>query len=103
MKLRFRSLLSRKAVRIAATAFLLFVLLPAAIWFAAPYCVEDPMVALKKVSPARTYLDRHGRPIFYETTCDYEWRFPVRLDDVAPCAVSIMLSAEDYDSFCKES
>ncbi len=96
MRLRFRSLLSRKAVRIAAAAFLLFVLLPAAIWFAAPYCVEDPMIALKAVSPARTYLDRCGRPVFYETTCDYEWRFPVRLDDVAPCAVSIMLSAEDY-------
>ena len=34
--------------------------------------------------------------MFYETTHDYEWRFPVELADVAPCAVSIMLSAEDY-------
>ena len=49
MRLRFRSLLSRKAVRIIAAAFLLFVLLPVAAWFVAPYCVEDPMIALKKV------------------------------------------------------
>ena len=34
--------------------------------------------------------------MFYETTHDYEWRFPVTLDEIAPCAVDIMLSAEDY-------
>ena len=96
MSSRFRSLFSRKAVRLIAAAFLLFVVAPAAVWFAAPYCVEDPMIALNAVTPARTYLDRGGRPVFYETTHDYEWRFPVRLDEIAPCAVEIMLSAEDY-------
>ena len=96
MNLRFRKLISRKAVRFAAAAFLLFAVLALAVWFAAPYCVADPMVRLRQITPAHAYLDRNGVPLFYETTHDYEWRFPVELSDVAPCAVDIMLSAEDY-------
>ena len=96
MSLRFHSLNKRKAVRLAAAAFLLFACLALAAWIAAPYCVADPMVRLYQITPTHTYLDRNGVPVFYETTHDYEWRFPVELADVAPCAVSIMLSAEDY-------
>ena len=96
MNLRFRKLISRKAVRFAAAAFLLFAVLALAVWIAAPYCVADPMVRLRQITPAHAYLDRNGIPVFYETTHDYEWRFPVELKDIAPEAVSIMLSAEDY-------
>ncbi len=96
MNRRFRNLLKRKAVRVAAAAFLVFALLALAVWIAAPYCFEDPMIRLRQITPAHTYLDRNGIPVFYETTHDYEWRFPVELKDIAPDAVSIMLSAEDY-------
>jgi len=96
MNLRFSRNIKRKAVRLAAAAFLVFALLALAVWIAAPYCVDDPMVRLRQITPAHAYLDRNGVPVFYETTHDYEWRFPVGLDDIAPCAVSIMLSAEDY-------
>jgi len=96
MKPRFLRLFNRKAVRIAAAAFLIFAAAALAAWFVAPYCVADPMISLRQITPSHTYLDRNGQPVFYETTHDYEWRFPVTLDDIAPCAVDIMLSAEDY-------
>ncbi len=96
MSFVFHKLNRRKAVRFAAAAFLVFALLALAAWFAAPYCVDDPMISLRRITPAHTYLDRNGVPVFYETTHDYEWRFPVELKDIAPDAVSIMLSAEDY-------
>ena len=99
MSLRFRKPIHRKAVRFAAAAFLLFAVLALAVWIAAPYCVADPMLRLRQITPAHTYLDRNGVPVFYETTYDYEWRFPVELKDVAPEAVSIMLSAEDYSFY----
>ena len=96
MSLGFHKLTKRKAVRFAAAAFLLFALLGLAAWIVAPYCVNDPMIRLRQITPTHTYLDRNGIPVFYETTHDYEWRFPLELKDIAPEAVSIMLSAEDY-------
>jgi penicillin-binding protein 1C len=96
MNLRFHTRFKRKAVRTAAAAFLVFAVLILAAWIVAPYCVDDPMVRLRQITPAHAFLDRNGIPVFYETTYDYEWRFPVELKDIAPCAVSIMLSAEDY-------
>ena len=96
MSRQLSRIIKRKAVRLAAAAFLIFAVLALAAWIAAPYCVDDPMIRLRQITPAHAYLDRNGVPVFYETTHDYEWRFPVELDDVAPCAVSIMLSAEDY-------
>jgi penicillin-binding protein 1C len=96
MSLLFHKLIHRKAVRFAAAAFLIFVVFALAVWIAAPYCVADPMITLRQITPAHIYLDRNGVPVFYETTYDYEWRFPVELKDIAPEAVSIMLSAEDY-------
>ena len=96
MRNRFRTFINRKAVRIAAAAFLVLTAVLLAVWFLAPYCVDDPMIRLREITPAHAYLDRNGKPVFYETTYDYEWRFPVTLDEIAPCAVDIMLSAEDY-------
>ena len=96
MKVRSHRLFNRKAVRVAAAAFLISAAGCLAAWFVAPYCMKDPMIRLREITPAHTYLDRNGRPVFYETTHDYEWRFPVTLDEIAPCAVSVMLSAEDY-------
>jgi len=96
MRARLFRFFNRKAVRVAAAAFLVFAAAALAAWFAAPYFVADPMIRLRQITPSHTYLDRTGRPVFYETTHDYEWRFPVALDEIAPCAVSIMLSAEDY-------
>ncbi len=96
MRVRFRTVFNRKAVRIAAAAFLVFAALVLAVWFLAPCCVDDPMIRLRQITPSHAYLDRSGVPIFYETTYDYEWRFPVTLNEIAPCAVDIMLSAEDY-------
>ena len=96
MNLGFHKLIHRKAVRFAAAAFLVFAVLALAVWIVAPYCVTDPMIRLRQITPAHTYLDRNGVPVFYETTHDYEWRFPVELKDIAPDAVSIMISAEDY-------
>ena len=99
MRFRFRTVFNRKAVRLAAAAFLVSAVLALAVWIAAPYCVDDPMVRLRQITPAHAYLDRNGVPVFYETTYDYEWRFPVELAEIAPCAVSIMLSAEDYSFY----
>jgi len=96
MRGHFRTFLNRKAVRIAAAAFLVLTAAALAVWFVAPYCVADPMIRLREITPAHAYLDRNGKPVFYETTHDYEWRFPVTLDEIAPCAIDIMLSAEDY-------
>jgi len=97
MKFRLPKFFKRKAVRIAAAAFLVLAAASAvAAWIAAPYFVEDPMLCLRRITPSHTYLDRNGKPVFYETTHDYEWRFPVEKTDIAPDAVSIMLSAEDY-------
>ena len=96
MRLRFTRHFNRKAVRVAAAAFLVLSVAALAVWFAAPYFVDDPMIRLRQITPSHTYLDRNGLPVFYETTHDYEWRFPVALDDIEPCAIDIMLSAEDY-------
>ena len=96
MNLWFKKKISRKAVRFAAAAFLLFAVLALAAWTVAPYCFDDPMIRLRQITPAHAYLDRNGVPVFYETTHDYEWRFPVTLGEIAPEAVDIMLSAEDY-------
>ena len=96
MRSRFHRLFNRKAVRIAAAAFLVPAAIALAVWLAAPYFIPDPMIRLRQITPAHTYLDRNGQPLFYETTYDYEWRFPVALEEIAPCAVSVMLSAEDY-------
>ena len=84
MRRLFRKLISWKAVRIAAAAFLVLFLAALAVWFAAPYCVDDPMIRLQQITPSHAYLDRNGKPVFYETTHDYEWRFPVTLDEIAP-------------------
>ena len=62
MNLGFHKLIHRKAVRFAAAAFLVFAVLALAVWIAAPYCVADPMIRLRQITPAHTYLDRNGVP-----------------------------------------
>ena len=74
MTSRFRTFLNRKAVRIVAAAFLVLTAAALAVWFVAPYCVADPMIRLREITPSHAYLDRNGKPVFYETTHDYDWR-----------------------------
>ncbi len=67
----------------------------AAIWFGAPFMVDDPLPAVKARTPVRIWKDRTGRILHYERTYNYEWRFDIPLSDVAPEVVRLMLNTED--------
>ncbi|MGE4563932.1 MAG: transglycosylase domain-containing protein [Victivallaceae bacterium] len=69
--------------------------LPPLLWLAAPAWIADPMPELAKMTPVRCYADRTGKVFKVEPTYDYEWRFPVRLDEISPAARQVMLGAED--------
>ena len=64
-------------------------------WVRAPHLVEDPLLGLQKRTPTRTWLDREGRVLWLERTYDYEWRFPVTLEEVSEPVIRVMLAAED--------
>ena len=70
-------------------------LLAAAVWFAAPFFVDDPLPGVLARTPVRTWTDRNGVPLYCERTWQYEWRFDVPLSDIPPDVVALMLAIED--------
>lgn len=73
----------------------LFVFVPALAWFLAPFFVDDPLPGLARHTPVRVWRDRAGRVVWYERTCDHEWRFHVPLSQISKDAIDLMLAAED--------
>ena len=71
------------------------VLVAVGVWFAAPWCVDDPMIALKRHTPVRIWCDRNGKAVWYERTYDGEWRFPVTLDEIPQAVRDFTLNVED--------
>ena len=89
MNLLLHKIIKRKAVRFAAAAFLVFAALALAVWIAAPYCVDDPMVRLRQITPAHAYLDRNGNPVFYNVLGFY--------DEKKTCPVTLMSNKTIYE------
>ena len=84
--------------RLLRIAFVLCVFLLVsgwAVWIVSPYCVDDPMAALARQTPVRTWRDRNGYVLWHERTYDSQWRFPVPLSRISPHAVRVILAAED--------
>lgn len=91
---KYLPLCARRILYAAAVFIILF-----GTWYLfAPYFADDPMLSLEKHTPAQVWLDRNGRPVRYRRTCDYEWRFPVPLNQMG-CAVKTILTAEDKDFY----
>ena len=66
-----------------------------ATWLAAPWAVDDPLEALARHTPVRTWTDCRGRPVWFERTHDGEWRFPVRLAEIPEEVRAFVLNVED--------
>lgn len=77
-----------------AVAFLFFFTL-LTIWISAPSWVDDPLPKLQTQTPVRIWQDRNGKPIWYERTYDYQWRFAIPLAEISPHTIRVMLAAED--------
>ena len=71
----------------------------AAVWFAAPWFVDDPLVELGRHTPVRVWCDRNGKAVWYERTYDGEWRFPVTLAEIPQRVREFMLNVEDARFF----
>ena len=84
----------RLTIAAAAAAAVFFLALWGA-WIIAPYCVDDPMTALSRQTPVRSWVDRSGKLLWNERTYAAEWRFPVPLSRISPHAVRVILAAED--------
>lgn len=64
-------------------------------WIAAPFFVADPMPSVLARTPARTWCDRNGVPLYCERTWMHEWRFDVPLSEISTNALAIMIATED--------
>ena len=73
-----------------------------AVWIAAPFAVNDPMIALARQTPCRVWTDRGGHVLWNERTYDARWCFPVPLEKISPHAIRVILAAEDA-SFYRHS
>lgn len=87
--------MNRRTRTFLAAALAAAVLLPAAVWLAAPAFVDDPLETLVGHTPVRVWTDCRGRPVWYERTYDGEWRFPVRLSEIPTRVREFTLSVED--------
>ena len=85
----------RRPLRIAFAFCAALLVAGWAVWIVAPYCVDDPMDALARQTPVRTWTDRNGYVLWHERTYDAQWRFPVPLRRISPHAVRVILAAED--------
>ena len=67
--------------------------------FGLPSMTPDPMIELKKQTPARLWLDENGRIVHVRRTFDAQWRFEVKLSEISPETVRIMLAVEDRNFY----
>ncbi len=85
----------RRILDVAALLVCALVLAAAVAWFAAPWCVEDPLVELARHTPVRIWRDCKGRAVWYERTHDGEWRFPLTLSEIPQEVRTFTLNVED--------
>ena len=83
-----------KALWGVAAAFVL-AMTAVGLWFAAPWCVGDPLAELTRHTPVRIWRDRNGKAIWYERTYDGEWRFPLTLAEIPQDVRTFTLNVED--------
>lgn len=84
------------AVLVLAAAALIFAWLILS-WL--PSMTPDPLVMLKKQTPSRVWLDEDGRIVHARRTFDAQWRFKVKLSDIPPETIRIMLAVEDRNFY----
>lgn len=75
------------------------VALSALLWLLAPALVADPMPALRRQTPVRSYSDCRGNVVYQERTWDYQWRFPVPLTDISEPVIACILATEDANFY----
>ena len=64
-----------------------------------PGMTPDPMAILEQQTPARVWLDENGRTVHVRRTFDAQWRFEVKLSEISPETVRIMLAVEDRNFY----
>ena len=89
----------RAILKVAAFSVLALALAGGVAWFAAPWCVEDPLLELDRHTPVRVWCDRNGKAVWYERTYDGEWRFPVTLAEIPQEVREFTLNVEDARFF----
>lgn len=64
-----------------------------------PGMTPDPMTILERQTPARIWLDETGRIIHTRRTYDAQWRFELKLSEISPETIRIMLAVEDRNFY----
>ena len=64
-----------------------------------PGMEPDPMTILEQQTPARVWLDENGRGVHVRRTYDAQWRFELKLGEISPETVRIMLAVEDRNFY----
>ena len=64
-----------------------------------PGLTPDPMADLEQQTPARVWLGESGRIVHVRRTYDAQWRFAVKLSEISPETVRIMLTVEDRNFY----
>lgn len=68
-------------------------------WNILPEYMEDPLEILQKNTPARCWYDRHGSLVKRERTWQYQWRLPLKLSQISPEVIKVILAAEDANFY----
>lgn len=94
-------LLNSRQLRIALLAIVssaaVLTVISCSLWLLAPVFVSDPMLVLDEQTPAKTFVDRHGKVVFQRQGWDYQWRYPVPLTDISAPVIQCILAAEDVN------
>jgi penicillin-binding protein 1C len=88
-----------KVIVIVISTILLLTILLAIGWLIGPFFCQDPMLELNKQTGVVTYFDNENRVIWYRRTYDAQWRFPVKLKDISPNVIKVMLATEDANFY----
>ena len=88
-----------KVFVILSFAILLLALAATTVWIVGPYFCQDPMIELNKQTPVVIWKDTENRVIWNQRTYDAQWRFPVKLKDISPYVIKVMLATEDANFY----
>jgi penicillin-binding protein 1C len=88
-----------KVFVILSFAILLLALVATTVWIVGPYFCQDPMIELNKQTPVVIWKDTENRVIWNQRTYDAQWRFPVKLKDISPYVIKVMLATEDANFY----
>ena len=90
---------SGKVFIIFGFLILLLIFILAIVWIIGPYFCTDPMIELNRQTGVVVWKDNENRVIWNQRTYDAQWRFPVKLKDVSPNVIKVMLAAEDANFY----